>query len=186
MKILLVGVPGVGKTSLGRYLSEKNIAIHEPSGERKKEMLRQLGIRKHLADCNNTESLLINAWYYQRIERLTVATPGPYLIDTHASYPLVDGSFVNLLPCTFKADALIQLRADATIVAQRRIDRGRAKDAVDVKLIELELDMENEFTARYIRLTQIPFLTVDNTKDWQYTWIHQFIKDCRKFYARKQ
>lgn len=178
MIILLLGVPAAGKTTLGRSLHDQGLIEYVGSGEQKKEMLTALNIRKHLSQFNQTESILINAFYF---ESLWKAHAVRYhldilLVDTHATYGLPDGSFVNLLPYNTGAKAVILLEATAPTIRERRISRGRDRDSVIDQFISYELDQERLQTLNFCNNYGLPLLTIDNSDDWKYDEIVKFIK----------
>lgn len=181
--MLLLGVPGAGKTSLAKHLKDMNkpVVYVESAGESKQRILDELGILKPLHIMNQTESLLLNALYFKSIaEEILQETTNDwhesvFLIDTHATYGLPDGTIVNLLPPTYRADAVILLEARSDIIRQRRIDRGRNRDAVIKSFVEMELEAERSRTFAYTKKNNIPVLAIDNSDDWAYNNIIEFI-----------
>lgn len=186
MEILLLGVPGAGKTSLTQHLKgmHKPDIYIESAGESKQRILSELGILKSLHTMNQTESLLLNTLYFTWLtEHIDKFHPGfsdcwhkPILvIDTHATYGLPDGTIVNLLPNVYKADCVILLEARPDIIRERRIARGRNRDAVMKSFVEMELEAERSRTFAYTKKNNIPVLAIDNSDDWAYNDIVDFV-----------
>lgn len=176
MIILLLGVPAAGKTTLGRTLHDKGLVTYVPAGSEKKEFLQALNIRKHLAEFNQTESILTNAFYFESLVNSSRFRNENLLVDTHATYGLPDGSFVNLLPFNTRASGAILLEARPSTIRERRISRGRDKDSVLDCFIRHELDQEGLQTLNFCKNHGVPLLSVDNTDDWHYDEIVKFIK----------
>ena len=63
---------------------------------------------------------------------------GVYLVDTHYTYPFPDKKFVKLLhdKSVKIIDLFILVEAEANEIAQRRINRGRKKDSVNINFIK--------------------------------------------------
>lgn len=183
MIALLVGVPGAGKTTLCRYLEQAGLALFSASGETKKTMLSNLNIRKHLSEMNQTESILVNTLYFNMLDRvrlsaMTAAKVNSLLIDTHATYPLPDGSFVNLLPPKIEyVEGVILLEANARTILARRKARGRNKDSIQQSFVEYELRTEHMFAQEFADRNKLPFLAIDNTLEWRYDTIIKFIEN---------
>ncbi len=176
MLVLLVGVPAAGKTTLGKELrSQVDKLAYYPSGETKKYLLKELGIYKHLSELNQIESTLINALYFDRFPTVSVRVE---LVDTHASYGLSDGTFVNLLTSNINAEAVILLEADAHSIANRRVKRGRSRDSIDISIIKRELLIERSYAKMFCEQKDVPLLVVDNTGGkWEYDEVKTFIKE---------
>ncbi len=186
--ILLVGVPGAGKTTLGRKLPQDVKVHYEPAGERKSKLCSTLKITTPLRLMNQTESTLINSLYFtlmhiwERLgEREDDWHPHPLLIDTHASYGLPDKSFVGLLPENAKDEigAAILLEAHPEIIAKRRISRGRARDSIDIDFIKQELEAERYYLNKFCD-GNFRILTIDNSDDWHYDKLVKFTTSVRK------
>lgn len=182
--ILLVGVPGAGKTNLGKYLASNTRVRFEPSGEHKRQILKELGIEKKISCMGQEESTLINALYFEQLNRrIEEWHPGanddwhyhPLLVDTHATY-YVNGNFVQLLPQTLtNIEGMILLYADAKTIVDRRISRGRDKDSVFLGIVTSELYMENRTATIFANSRNIPFIEIDNTRFWKYDLACEFV-----------
>ena len=189
-KIMLVcGVPGSGKTTTCKHLQRQGLCWYEPSGERKREILAELGITTKLSELDQTASLLINSLYFTEL-KWTVEYDNlydtyhdndnikwcskPILVDTHASYP-VSNSFVRLLPKSFSASAVILFNAAADKIRERRISRGRDRDSVSAAFIEQELDYELQYAAEYASAKGIPLYAIDNTESWCYSRLEEIL-----------
>lgn len=172
--VLLLGVPAVGKTTLGRELEKRGLR-YEPAGETKRKILANLQIRKDLSSLNQVESTLINALYFERLNTANnlcdfLVTPlglryAHLIVDTHATYPLGDGSYVELLPDTgISAVAVIILKAPADVLVQRRLDRGRKHDATLFDWVRVEQQVEIASARRYAETHDARILELDGTK----------------------
>lgn len=165
---LIVGVAAVGKSTLSKTLIDGGGFRAESAGEAKRKILVDLGIRRDLWSLNAAESLLINSLYFERLNTLLAVGDDnrdelePLLVDTHATYPLSDGSYANLLPpAALGASGIICLRADLSDILRRRKERGRCRDACVRKWILdeqfVELDAATNFAIHY----GVPAYTID-------------------------
>jgi adenylate kinase len=145
--IYLGGIPGSGKTTIGRQISNNGFQVNYiSSGELKRpEARRRFG--KSLSSLDQSESYQINSWFFEQM--MSNLDEGLYLIDTHYTYPL-DSSFVRLAPEEYikYIDLLVLVESDAESIYQRRIDRGREEDSVNIDFINEELIKEKEEALR--------------------------------------
>jgi len=161
--VCVVGVPGVGKTTICQNLARGNPNWHYlPTGEEKQKLLRFLGIRTPLRMLDNTASRLINELHFAQAKQQLDNSFEVALLDTHASYALDDGSFVSLLPRSTIPDFVLLVEAPVETVVARRIERGRSRDTVHAIWVEEELIRERAEVAAYSELTGVPYTFISS------------------------
>lgn len=89
---------------------------------------------------------------------------GVYLVDTHYTYLLPDKKFVKLLhdKSVKIIDLFILVEAEANEIVQRRINRGRKKDSVNINFIKEEIKNEREEAYYLSEMFDKPLIKLSN------------------------
>ncbi len=160
--IYVGGVPGTGKTTLCKYILEKlNFCNYISSGEIKRpEARRRYGIG--LSQLDQDKSFEINTWFFNKLFRRN--SNGIYLVDTHYTYPFANSTFVNLCPESVAENIglFVLFETNSEEIVERRINRGRDRDFVDVDFIKVELETERNEAIRLSKKFQTHLIILKN------------------------
>jgi len=142
--IYLGGVPGSGKTTLGRAVSGKLQGLEYISSGEIKGPESRARFGKSLSLLDQEESFQINAWFLNKLKQ--EKSTKPILVDTHYTYPIQGQDFVRLLPeeCIEDVNLFVLVEADVEEILRRRVNRGRNGDSIDISFIKRELSEERD------------------------------------------
>ncbi|HDR53111.1 MAG TPA: adenylate kinase [archaeon] len=162
MKVIIIGVPGVGKTSVANGMATAGWKLVVFGDLMLAEAKRKFGV----ADRDEMRSR-INVTGYKRLQmaaaRRIALMRGKVLVDTHGTI-LKEGWYYPGLPMkqllAMKVDGLVVIEADEKdIKARRDRDKGKRKREGDI----LQHQQTNkEFAAAYAALAGIPVIYVAN------------------------
>lgn len=148
------GVPGVGKTSNLSSLPSRFCSLeYVDSGKIKyPESQKKFGI--NLSQLNQEQTEELNSWFFHNL--FDIRSNKILIIDSHYKYP-VNGGFVKLIPNKVPSfDLFLLFEARASIIRQRRINRGRHKDSIKLSFLEREIIEERTEAERLSKENSIP------------------------------
>ena len=163
--VYIGGIPGVGKTTtISKLSSEFGCLKHISAGDYKgPESKKKFGVS--LSGLNQEQTTFINSWFFENI--FNNYKGKTFLIDSHYTYPTGE-NFVNLIPEKYAPnfDLFILLEASASIVLDRRINRGRDKDSITLSFLEKELSVEKIEAKRLAKKYNIPLEKISTENDF--------------------
>lgn len=156
------GVPGVGKTTLGKLITDYIPSINYISSGEIKGIEAKRRFNQNLSSLNQEQTYILNSWFFDKLK--SEKQKGVYLVDTHYTYPLPDKKFVKLLhdKSVKIIDLFILVEAEANEIAQRRINRGRKKDSVNINFIKEEIKNEREEAYHLSEVFNKPLIKLNN------------------------
>jgi adenylate kinase len=169
-RVIIVGIPGVGKTSIVSLVAEKlghkeikatvavfgTVMLEEASktGVRNRDELRKLSLAKQRR---------LQEMAAKRIAKIKDAI---VIIDTHLFIKTIDGYYPGLpmhVLDIIKPTHFVMVVAEAEEIAERRrADKSRDRDIVSTQDIHYELDILRVMVASCSMLTGSPFIVIMN------------------------
>lgn len=169
-RVIIVGIPGVGKTSIVSLVAEKlghkeikatvavfgTVMLEEAgkTGVRNRDELRKLSLAKQRR---------LQEMAAKRIAKIKDAI---VIIDTHLFIKTIDGYYPGLpmhVLDIIKPTHFVMVVAEAEEIAERRrADKSRDRDIVSTKDIHYELDILRVMVASCSMLTGSPFIVIRN------------------------
>ena len=169
-RVIIVGIPGVGKTSIVSLVAEKlghkeikatvavfgTVMLEEAgkTGVRNRDELRKLSLAKQRR---------LQEMAAKRIAKIKDAI---VIIDTHLFIKTIDGYYPGLpmhLLDIIKPTHFVMVVAEAEEIAERRrADKSRDRDIVSTQDIQYELDILRVMVASCSMLTGSPFMVIMN------------------------
>jgi adenylate kinase len=169
-RVIIVGIPGVGKTSIVSLVAEKlghkeikatvavfgTVMLEEAgkTGVRNRDELRKLSLAKQRR---------LQEMAAKRIAKIKDAI---VIIDTHLFIKTIDGYYPGLpmhVLDIIKPTHFVMVVAEAEEIAERRrADKSRDRDIVSTKDIHYELDILRVMVASCSMLTGSPFIVIMN------------------------
>lgn len=183
---LIVGVPGVGKTTLCELIADKldKGVVHVRAGEEKRKLLDQaanlgakdihvrhyIAANRKLSQLEQSDSLAINTLFFRNLYINQIKSGKAILVDTHSSYvsPSNNEVFMYLTPPTAKIDGVILLHNEPEVILERRVKRGRGRDSIDLEQIKRELIAEEQEAEKIATTWQIPYFRLTTNKPPDY------------------
>ncbi|HET7390068.1 MAG TPA: adenylate kinase [Nitrososphaeraceae archaeon] len=169
-RVVIVGIPGVGKTSIVSLVSEKlghkelkatvavfgTVMLEEAGkiGVKNRDELRKLSLAKQRQ---------LQEMAAKRIAQIKDST---VIIDTHLFVKTIDGYYPGLpmhVLDIIKPTHFVMVVAEAgEIVKRRKADKSRDRDIVSTQDIQYELDILRIMVASCSMLTGSPFIVIMN------------------------
>jgi len=169
-RVIIVGIPGVGKTSIVSLVAEKlshkelkatvavfgTVMLEEAGkiGVRNRDELRKLSLAKQ-RQLQETAA-----------KRIAKIKDGIVIIDTHLFIKTIDGYYPGLplhVLDIIKPTHFVMVVAEAEEIAERRkADKSRDRDIVSTQDIHYELDILRVMVASCSMLTGSPFVVIRN------------------------
>lgn len=169
-RVVIVGIPGVGKTSIVSLVSEKlghkelkatvavfgTVMLEEAGkiGVKNRDELRKLSLAKQRQ---------LQEMAAKRIAQIKDST---VIIDTHLFVKTIDGYYPGLpmhVLDIIKPTHFVMVVAEAAeIVKRRKADKSRDRDIVSTQDIQYELDILRVMVASCSMLTGSPFIVIMN------------------------
>lgn len=169
-RVVIVGIPGVGKTSIVSLVSEKlghkelkatvavfgTVMLEEAGkiGVKNRDELRKLSLAKQRQ---------LQEMAAKRIAQIKDST---VIIDTHLFVKTIDGYYPGLpmhVLDIIKPTHFVMVVAEAgEIVKRRKADKSRDRDIVSTQDIQYELDILRVMVASCSMLTGSPFIVIMN------------------------
>lgn len=169
-RVVIVGIPGVGKTSIVSLVSEKlghkelkatvavfgTVMLEEAGkiGVKNRDELRKLSLAKQRQ---------LQEMAAKRIAQIKDST---VIIDTHLFVKTIDGYYPGLpmhVLDIIKPTHFVMVVAEAAeIVKRRKADKSRDRDIVSTQDIQYELDILRIMVASCSMLTGSPFIVIMN------------------------
>ena len=169
-RVIIVGIPGVGKTSIVSLVAEKlNIkelkATVAVFGTVMLEEAVKIGVknRDELRKLSLAEQRQLQEMAAKRIAQIKDSI---VIIDTHLFIKTIDGYYPGLpmhVLDIIKPTHFVMVVAEAgEIVKRRKADKSRDRDIVSTKDIHYELDILRVMVASCSMLTGSPFIVIRN------------------------
>lgn len=169
-RVIIVGIPGVGKTSIVSLVAEKlghkeikatvavfgTVMLEEAgkTGVRNRDELRKLSLAKQRR---------LQEMAAKRIAKIKDAI---VIIDTHLFIKTIDGYYPGLpmhVLDIIKPTHFVMVVAEAgEIVKRRKADKSRDRDIISTQDIQYELDILRVMVASCSMLTGSPFIVIRN------------------------
>ena len=169
-RVIIVGIPGVGKTSIVSLVAEKlghkeikatvvvfgTVMLEEAgkTGVRNRDELRKLSLAKQ------------RQLQEMAAKRIAKIKEGIVIIDTHLFIKTIDGYYPGLpmhVLDIIKPTHFVMVVAEAEEIAERRrADKSRNRDIVSTQDILYELDILRVMVASCSMLTGSPFIVIMN------------------------
>jgi adenylate kinase len=169
-RVIIVGIPGVGKTSIVSLVAEKlgqkelkatvavfgTVMLEEAGkvGVKNRDELRKLSLAKQRQ---------LQEMAARRIAKIEDSI---VIIDTHLFIKTIDGYYPGLpmhILDIIKPTHFVMVVAEAgEIVKRRKADKSRDRDIVSTQDIQYELDILRVMVASCSMLTGSPFIVIMN------------------------
>jgi adenylate kinase len=169
-RVIIVGIPGVGKTSIVSLVAEKlshkelkatvavfgTVMLEEASkiGVKNRDDLRKLSLAKQ------------RQLQEMAAKRIAQIKDSIVIIDTHLFIKTIDGYYPGLpihVLDIIKPTHFVMVVAEAgEIVKRRKDDKSRDRDIVSTQDIQYELDILRVMVASCSMLTGSPFIVIMN------------------------
>jgi adenylate kinase len=169
-RVIIVGIPGVGKTSIVSLVAEKlgqkelkatvavfgTVMLEEAGkvGVKNRDELRKLSLAKQ------------RQLQEMAAKRIAKIEDSIVIIDTHLFIKTIDGYYPGLpmhILDIIKPTHFVMVVAEAgEIVERRKADKSRDRDIVSTKDIQYELDILRVMVASCSMLTGSPFIVIMN------------------------
>jgi adenylate kinase len=169
-RVIIVGIPGVGKTSIVSLVAEKlshkelkatvavfgTVMLEEASkiGVKNRDDLRKLSLAKQ------------RQLQEMAAKRIAQIKDSIVIIDTHLFIKTIDGYYPGLpmhVLDIIKPTHFVMVVAEAgEIIKRRKADKSRDRDIVSTQDIQYELDILRVMVASCSMLTGSPFIVIMN------------------------
>ena len=169
-RVIIVGIPGVGKTSIVSLVAEK-LSIKELKatvavfGTVMLEEAVKIGVknRDELRKLSLAEQRQLQEMAAKRIAQIKDSI---VIIDTHLFIKTIDGYYPGLpmhVLDIIKPTHFVMVVAEAgEIIKRRKADKSRDRDIVSTQDIQYELDILRIMVASCSMLTGSPFIVIMN------------------------
>ena len=169
-RVIIVGIPGVGKTSIVSLVAEK-LSIKELKatvavfGTVMLEEAVKIGVknRDELRKLSLAEQRQLQEMAAKRIAQIKDSI---VIIDTHLFIKTIDGYYPGLpmhVLDIIKPTHFVMVVAEAgEIIKRRKADKSRDRDIVSTQDIQYELDILRVMVASCSMLTGSPFIVIMN------------------------
>ena len=169
-RVIIVGIPGVGKTSIVSLVAEK-LSIKELKatvavfGTVMLEEAVKIGVknRDELRKLSLAEQRQLQEMAAKRIAQIKDSI---VIIDTHLFIKTIDGYYPGLpmhVLDIIKPTHFVMVVAEAgEIVKRRKADKSRDRDIVSTQDVRYELDILRVMVASCSMLTGSPFMVIMN------------------------
>jgi adenylate kinase len=163
VKVIIGGIPGVGKTTVLNELAKEGFRI-ENYGD---AMLKEAVARNYAKNRDELRRLPVDKQKeIQRIAAERLSELGDVIIDTHFSISTGGGYLPGLPPHVLNVlnpDLFVSIEADPLEIFERRKnDANRNRDRDSLERIRAHLEANRSYGITYSAITGSPFLVVMN------------------------